>query len=135
MYIQIYHFVTFCKHQDSEWSINWTLCVKVVPKSCCVTGLECVSSDNKTIVDNIWPGDCMLLSLKYVQDHALTLGIANITVCCFLVSHKFCNCHSFSLLSLCLNTNNNTYNECKCRPNGQIMSVLWNMKDLIHWLR
>ena len=30
----------------------------------------------------------MVLSLKYVQDHALTLGIANVTVCCFLVSHN-----------------------------------------------
>jgi len=57
---------------------------QVVPNSCCVTGLECVSIDNKTIVQNIWPGDCMVLSLKYVQDHALTLGIANVTVCCFL---------------------------------------------------
>ena len=34
----------------------------------------------------VWPGDCLELSLVYVREHALTLGIANITVCCFLVS-------------------------------------------------
>ena len=59
---------------------------QVVPASCCMTGKVCVSDTNKTMEDNIWPGDCMELSLEYVQDHALTLGIANITVCCFLVN-------------------------------------------------
>ena len=58
---------------------------QVVPQSCCVTGHQCVTADNKTNVDMIWPGDCMELSLVYVRDHALTLAIANITVCCFLV--------------------------------------------------
>ena len=61
---------------------------QVVPASCCMTGKVCVSDTNKTMEDNIWPGDCMELSLEYVQDHALTLGIANITVCCFLVNYN-----------------------------------------------
>ena len=58
-----------------------------VPPSCCQEGAEpCVDMDNQTMVSEVWPGDCMELSLVYVREHALTLGIANITVCCFLVS-------------------------------------------------
>ena len=56
----------------------------LVPASCCLPNLEC-RQDNITIVDNIWPGDCMTLSLQYVRQHAAILGIANVTVCCFLV--------------------------------------------------
>ena len=58
-----------------------------VPPSCCQEGAEpCVDADNQTMVSEVWPGDCMELSLVYVREHALALGIANITVCCFLVS-------------------------------------------------
>ena len=66
--------------------LNPTSEYQVVPASCCMTGEVCVSDTNKTMEASIWPGDCMKLSLEYVQDHALTLGIANITVCCFLVN-------------------------------------------------
>ena len=66
--------------------LNPTADYQVVPSSCCITDLVCVSPDNMTITDNIWSGDCQQLSLQYVQDHALTLGIANVTVCGFLVS-------------------------------------------------
>jgi len=56
----------------------------VVPKSCCITGEECVVS-NKTLEDKVWTGDCMVLALEYVQDQANTIGGAALTVCCFLM--------------------------------------------------
>ena len=59
-----------------------------VPGSCCQEAELCVDSDNQTMVAGVWPGDCLELSLVYVREHALTLGIANITVCCFLVRFK-----------------------------------------------
>ena len=59
-----------------------------MPGSCCQEAELCVDSDNQTIVTGVWPGDCLELSLIYVREHALTLGIANITVCCFLVRFK-----------------------------------------------
>ena len=57
---------------------------QVVPASCCRVP-DCVTAANLTVVSSVWPGDCMQLSLEYVRDHALTLGIATVTVCCFLV--------------------------------------------------
>ena len=57
---------------------------QLVPASCCLPQLEC-RQDNVTIVDNIWQGDCMTLSIEYVRQHAAILGIANVSVCFFLV--------------------------------------------------
>ena len=65
--------------------LNPTSQFEVVPSSCCMTGEECVVG-NKTVVEKVWTGDCMVLALDYVQDHANTLGGAALTVCCFLVS-------------------------------------------------
>ena len=57
---------------------------QLVPASCCLPHLEC-RQDNATIVDNIWQGDCMTISIQYVRQHAAILGIANVSVCFFLV--------------------------------------------------
>lgn len=57
---------------------------QMVPESCCLPELDC-RQDNVTITDNIWPGDCMRLSIQYVRQHAAILGIANVTVCFFLL--------------------------------------------------
>ena len=77
----------------------------LVPASCCLPNLEC-RQDNITIVENIWPGDCMTLSLQYVRQHAAILGIANVTVCFFLVRqfwtiyHIYENIYDFQLFGL-----------------------------------
>jgi len=57
---------------------------EVVPSSCCITGKECVV-DNKTVVDKVWTGDCMVLALEYVQDQARRMGGAAFAVSCFLI--------------------------------------------------
>merc|ERR1719336_188438 len=57
---------------------------QLVPASCCLPNLEC-RQDNATIVDNIWQGDCMTISIQYVRQHAAILGIANVSVCFFLL--------------------------------------------------
>jgi len=57
----------------------------VVPWSCCVTGEVCVTADNVTDVSAVWPGDCMQLSLGYVQDKARMLGAAAFAMSCFTV--------------------------------------------------
>ena len=62
---------------------------QVVPDSCCVTDQECVSADNKTIVDNIWSGDCREKSLDYVRDKARMIGAAAFAMSCFTVSYKY----------------------------------------------
>ena len=58
----------------------------VVPWSCCVTGEVCVTADNVTDVSAVWPGDCMQLSLGYVQDKARMLGAAAFAMSCFTVT-------------------------------------------------
>ena len=57
----------------------------LVPASCCLPNLEC-RQDNITIVDNIWPGDCMTLSLQYVQGKSQMIGAASFAMSCFTVS-------------------------------------------------
>ena len=57
----------------------------IVPRSCCITGQECVER-NRTVVENVWPGDCMELSLQYVQDKARMIGAAAFAMSCFTVS-------------------------------------------------
>merc|ERR1719317_1735524 len=57
---------------------------EVVPASCCVRGEECVVG-NRTLVEKVWSGDCMLLALEYVRDHSNTIGGAALTVCFFLL--------------------------------------------------
>merc|ERR1712106_1079764 len=64
--------------------LNPTSDFEVVPQSCCIKGEECVVA-NKTIVDKIWTGDCMVLALDYVRDHSNTIGGAALTVCFFLL--------------------------------------------------
>ena len=59
----------------------------VVPWSCCVTGEVCVTADNVTVVSAVWPGDCMQLSLGYVQDKARMLGAAAFAMSCFTVTN------------------------------------------------
>merc|ERR1719233_2289710 len=57
---------------------------EVVPASCCARGEECVVG-NRTLVEKVWSGDCMVLALEYVRDHSNTIGGAALTVCFFLV--------------------------------------------------
>ena len=57
---------------------------QLVPASCCLPDRDC-RQDNITLSLYIWQGDCMTLSLQYVRQHAAILGIANVTVCFFLV--------------------------------------------------
>jgi len=57
----------------------------VVPRSCCVTDQVCVSPDNKTIVEKVWPGDCRELSLNYVLDKARMMGVAAFSMSAFTV--------------------------------------------------
>lgn len=57
---------------------------EVVPASCCVRGEECVVG-NRTLVEKVWAGDCMVLALEYVRDHSNTIGGAALTVCFFLL--------------------------------------------------
>ena len=40
---------------------------------------DCVTPDNQTIVENVWPGDCRELSLNYVLDKARMMGAAKAT--------------------------------------------------------
>ena len=77
----------------------------VVPRSCCVTDQVrlltltsgqtsdgafqvCVSSDNQTIVEKVWPGDCRELSLNYVLDKARMMGVAAFAMSGFTVNDK-----------------------------------------------
>merc|ERR1719232_247196 len=46
---------------------------EVVPASCCMPGEECVVG-NRTLVEKVWSGDCMVLALEYVKDHSNTIG-------------------------------------------------------------
>merc|ERR1719244_120575 len=57
---------------------------EVVPASCCARGEECVVG-NRTLVEKVWSGDCMVLALEYVRDHSNTIGGAALTVCFFLL--------------------------------------------------
>eukprot|EP00090_Calanus_glacialis_P009851 TRINITY_DN18247_c0_g1_i1.p1 TRINITY_DN18247_c0_g1~~TRINITY_DN18247_c0_g1_i1.p1 ORF type:complete len:246 (-),score=36.22 TRINITY_DN18247_c0_g1_i1:843-1580(-) len=65
-------------------ALNPTSQFEVVPRSCCIVGEECVVA-NKTVVEKVWTGDCMVLALDYVRDHSNTIGGAALTVCCFLM--------------------------------------------------
>jgi len=72
--------------------LNPTSEFEVVPSSCCMVE-ECMV-DNKTVVEKVWKGDCMVLALEYVQDQARSMGGAAFAVSCFLV---FGMASSFSL--------------------------------------
>ena len=58
---------------------------QLVPASCCLPHLEC-RQDNATIVDNIWQGDCMTISIQYVRDKSQMIGAAAFAMSCFTVS-------------------------------------------------
>jgi len=52
-----------------------------LPSSCCMSSPSpCVGDSNL-----IHPGDCLLLALDYVQEHAATLGAASITITCLMI--------------------------------------------------
>jgi len=53
----------------------------VLPNSCC-SGAHQGECQGGT--SNVYTGDCLALSLKYVQDHAATLGAAAIAVTCLM---------------------------------------------------
>lgn len=57
----------------------------VVPLSCCVTDKVCVTPDNQTLAENVWPGDCRELSLSYVLDKARMMGAAAFAMSAFTV--------------------------------------------------
>merc|ERR1719308_747430 len=57
---------------------------EVVPASCCVRGEECVVG-NRTLVEKVWAGDCMMLALDYVQNQSRMMGSAAFAVSCFLI--------------------------------------------------
>ena len=57
----------------------------LVPASCCLPNTEC-RQDNRTIMANIWPGDCMTLSLQYVRGKSQMIGAASFAMSCFTVS-------------------------------------------------
>ena len=61
---------------------------QLVPASCCLPNLEC-RQDNATIVDNIWQGDCMTISIQYVRDKSQMIGAAAFAMSCFTVSLTF----------------------------------------------
>jgi hypothetical protein len=54
----------------------------VLPASCCPAGHqgECLGGG-----DTVHTGDCFALSLRYLQQHAATLGAAAIAVTCLMV--------------------------------------------------
>eukprot|EP00092_Neocalanus_flemingeri_P030403 GFUD01033003.1.p1 GENE.GFUD01033003.1~~GFUD01033003.1.p1 ORF type:complete len:248 (+),score=55.71 GFUD01033003.1:252-995(+) len=64
--------------------LNPTSQFEVVPSSCCMTGEECVVG-NKTVVEKVWTGDCMVLALEYVQHQARMMGGAAFAMSCFLI--------------------------------------------------
>ena len=45
----------------------------------------CVTPDNQTVVENVWPGDCRELSLAYVLDKARMMGAAAFAMSAFTV--------------------------------------------------
>ena len=58
---------------------------QMVPESCCLPEVDC-RQDNVTITDNIWPGDCMTLSIQYVRGKSQMIGAAAFAMSCFTVS-------------------------------------------------
>lgn len=59
--------------------LNPTAEYKVVPTSCCMAEFDgdCLDFTNKTVVeDRLIQGDCLELTLNYVQGHASTVGAA-----------------------------------------------------------
>jgi len=69
----------------------------LVPASCCIPNLEC-RQDNITIVDNIWPGDCMTLSLQYVQGKSQMIGAASFAMSCFTVLGMLSTFYLFKII-------------------------------------
>ena len=46
----------------------------------------CVTPDNQTLAENVWPGDCRELSLNYVLDKARMMGAAAFAMSAFTVN-------------------------------------------------
>jgi len=53
----------------------------VLPRSCCSDQHQ---GDCQGGTSDVYTGDCLALSLKYVQEHAATLGAAAIAVTCLM---------------------------------------------------
>ena len=67
--------------------LNPTSQFETVPTSCCIAGEECVVG-NKTVVERVMTGDCMMLALEYVQSQSRMMGGAAFAISCFLVSYS-----------------------------------------------
>jgi len=65
-------------------ALNPTSEFEVVPRSCCMEGEECVVGD-KTVVEKVMTGDCMMLVLEYVQSQSRMMGGAAFAISCFLI--------------------------------------------------
>jgi len=76
--------------------VNPSVDTLMVPRSCCVTDMDCVSNDNVTMVDNVWTGDCLQLSLRYAQDKANTIGAAAFATSSFLIFGMFSTFYLFT---------------------------------------
>ena len=46
----------------------------------------CVTPDNQTLAENVWPGDCRELSLNYVLDKTRMMGAAAFAMSSFTVN-------------------------------------------------
>merc|ERR1719350_296176 len=64
--------------------LNPTSQFEVVPRSCCMAGEECVEGD-KTVVEKVMTGDCMMLALEYVQSQSRMMGSAAFAISFFLI--------------------------------------------------
>merc|ERR1719471_715132 len=68
-----------------------------VPESCCLPNVDC-RQDNVTIIDKIWTGDCMTLSIEYVRGKSQMIGAASFAMSCFTVLGMLSTFYLFKII-------------------------------------
>jgi len=68
-----------------------------VPESCCLPNVDC-RQDNVTIIDKIWTGDCMTLSIEYVRGKSQMIGAAAFAMSCFTVLGMLSTFYLFKII-------------------------------------
>jgi len=61
---------------------------RVVPSSCCLpeTKGSCLDPVNKTVIESgVYKGDCLQLTVRYVKDHASTVGAAAVAISAIMI--------------------------------------------------
>ena len=56
-----------------------------VPSSCCKEGVACMMN-NQTMVEKIWPGDCYLKGMEFLNCHSQVMGGVTLAVAVIMVS-------------------------------------------------